>query len=248
MKTRQADVSKVGSIQGINPGSYPAYVLGLNVHERSFKRGNTNTTAIVFEPVVLIAPQAEKATNPQVKTDDRGFVLREEDSKKHIFATDENGQVIEVNGAGIVGYTMYAKGMFCTLDPFREPREEWKSYLNFLDICGIPYDEEEIAKGILPELEKDDPLVIGAPVVAYLDQDVYTTTEVNKETNETKTVTKKKARVYDFFPWGNGQALSAEALELLSEQLKAAQEAKESASSNGEATPAESAAADGFSF
>lgn len=221
METIKADVSQVGVSKTPNPGIYPAIITGVEVRDITYGKGER---AKIIEPIFIIPEEAKKAFNPKAQTDEDGFVIYKKkdngkpDIKKPLPETDADGNVKEVSGENIIGYTMYSKGIFVALVPRKEPEKEWKQYINFLKICGIELSDEQIKAGEIPIPSKNEPALLGCPMTIFVNQDTWEQTKLDKVTGEKETVVRKRMQAFDYYPWGNKEKLSPEELSALVEK------------------------------
>ena len=169
----------------IAPGVYPAHVAGLEFKDLETKAGQQTVFNITF----VIAGDVENTKVAKLVKNGDGTYKAEK---------DENGEQVLISGAFMSGKRFNSRGIWLTPNP--EDGHGWRNrqYKEFFESLGIVFPKNKAGDTVLAVVEESD--IIGHPCFVKL----------NKENYERDGEQRYAWKVFDAFPWSDGEVLSAD--------------------------------------
>lgn len=167
------------AFQPIVAGTYPAHII-------SFESREINDS-IVFNMTFKIADKVGEMEVPVYQNIDGAYTP----------TLDEKGEAVTRKGTHLIGKEVRSAGVWLTPSP--KEGEGWKNrkYKEFFENLGVNFPTDTNGNVQLGEVEEDD--VLGFPCLAKVGEQEFTNKEGEKKTT---------MRVFNTYPWNNGQKLS----------------------------------------
>tara|TARA_R110000824_G_scaffold65022_1_gene169708 strand:- start:16176 stop:16766 length:591 start_codon:yes stop_codon:yes gene_type:complete len=169
----------------IVPGVYPAHVAALEGKELQTKAGEQT----VFNVTFVIADEVENTQISKMVKNGDGTYKAEK---------DKDGEQLTVSGAFMKGKRFNSRGIWLTPNP--DDGQGWRNrqYKEFFESIGVVFPVNKTGDTVLAVVEESD--IIGHPCFVKL----------NKETYEKDGEERFAWKVFDAFPWSDGEVISAD--------------------------------------
>ena len=178
------DESKDGLVPIVS-GTYPAHVQGFDSRDIETKNGSQKVFNVTFQ----IADEANKVKVNKVASDGNGGLNT---------VTDDNGNPVVIDAGYLVGKRFNSTGIWLTPQPPEGQGWRNRRYKDFFSSLGVVFPQDEKGRTMLAEVEEDD--VSGQPCLIKIDKEEY------EKDGEKRTAWK----VFNAYPWKDGQKLSSE--------------------------------------
>ena len=167
----------------IIPGTYPAHVKTVLVKEWN--------ESFVYNMTFIVAPEVEKVSINKM-TVEHGDLVK---------VTDSDGNPVKITASYLAGKEFRSSGVWLTPNP--ADNEKWKNrkYKQFFESVGIVFDADDDGNTLLGQVEEED--ILGMPCLVKIAREEY------KATDGT---TRQAWKVFQVYPWQNGERLDADEL------------------------------------
>jgi hypothetical protein len=171
----------------IVPGTYPAHVQGFEGKTLDTKVGSQKVFNVTFQ----VADEAKNITVNRMSPDGDGGLEQ---------VVDDKGKPAEISAEYLSGKRFNSTGIWLTPEP--PQGEGWRNrrYKEFFSNLGVVFPTDGNGKIMLAEVEETD--VVGYPCLVKVDREQY------EKDGETRYAWK----VFNVYPWKDGQKLSSEEL------------------------------------
>ena len=166
-------------------GTYPAHVQGFDGRDIETKNG----TQKVFNVTFQVADEAKNVKVNKITSGPNG--------EAHV-VNDENGMPVMIEATYMVGKRFNSTGIWLTPQPAEGQGWRNRRYKDFFTSLGVVFPQDKEGRIMLAEVEEED--VAGQPCLVKIDKEEY------EKDGETRTAWK----VFNVYPWKDGQKLSAE--------------------------------------
>ena len=179
-------------MQPVNPGEYPAHIVGVNDDPYQGKDKNGDDLR-VYTVQYRIAEEAKEQIVPVLKRDE--FLFATDDKGNFIIERDENGDQKSQSAEAFVGRVLEGPVFMYPNNPGKN-----RGYKDFLEAAGVKTEESNESGHTVYELpdELEEDLILGAPVFIRVTIDFWE----RRDGSQGQT-----PKVNNIFPWAAGDQL-----------------------------------------
>ena len=171
----------------ITPGTYPAHVQAFDSRAIETKMGSQKVFNVTFQ----VADEVKSLKVERVSSNSNGELEA---------IVDEKGNPVEISAEYLSGKRFNSTGIWLTPQP---PKGEgWRNrrYKEFFSNLGVIFPTDGNGKTMLAEVEESD--VVGYPCLVKVDREEY----------EKDGETRYEWKVFNVYPWKDGQKLNSDEL------------------------------------